>query len=81
MNRLKELRIQNNIYQKDIAKYLNIGQTGYSKYETGKIDIPTDVLKRLSKYYNVSIDYILCMTDEQKPYKKSLMELESDNNE
>ncbi len=81
MNRLKELRIQNNIYQKDIAKYLNIGQTGYSKYETEKIDIPTDVLKKLSKYYNVSIDYILCMTDEQKPYKKSLIELESDNNE
>ena len=74
MNRLKELRISKNLLQKDMAKLLNIGQTGYSKYETGAIDLPTDVLIFLAKYYNVSIDYILMLTDDSTPYKKSIVE-------
>ena len=74
MNRLKELRVTKNLLQKDVAKLLNIGQTGYSKYETGSIDLPTDVLIILAKYYNVSIDYILMLTDDPTPYKKSIVE-------
>ena len=76
MNRLKDLREDNDIYQKDIAKYLNIDQSNYSKYELEKINIPIDVLKKLSKMYNTSIDYLLYMTDEKKPYPKSIMEKE-----
>ena len=45
-------------------------QVCYSNYETGKRDIPTDVLKALSLYYDTSVDYILGLTDEPKPYPK-----------
>ena len=73
MNRLKELREDKDLYQKDIAKVLNMSQTGYSQYETETNDIPTDILKRLADYYDTSIDYILYRTDERKPYKKSII--------
>ncbi len=76
MNRLKELREDKDIIQKDIAKILGITQTGYSKYEVETNDIPTDVLKKLAKFYNTSIDYLLYLTDERKPYPKSIMDIE-----
>ena len=47
---------------------LGMSQTGYSKYETGENDIPTAILIKLAKYYNVSVDYILGLTDN--PSKK-----------
>jgi DNA-binding helix-turn-helix protein len=73
MNRLKELREDKDLFQKDIAKYLNMSQTGYSQYETETNDIPTEVLRNLADYYDTSIDYILYRTDERKPYSKSIM--------
>ncbi len=73
MNRLKELREDKDLYQKDIAKILNMSQTGYSQYETETNDIPTDILKKLSEFYNTSIDYLLYQTDERKPYPKSII--------
>ena len=76
MNRLKELREDKDIIQKDIARILGITQTGYSKYEVETNDIPTDVLKKLAKFYNTSIDYLLYLTDEIKPYPKSIMDIE-----
>lgn len=72
-NRLKELRENNDLYQKDIAKFLNMSQTGYSKYEVGTNDIPTEILKKLAKFYNTSIDYLLYETDKREPYPKSIM--------
>ena len=77
MNRLKELREDKDIIQSKIAKVLGITQTGYSKYEVETNDIPTDILKKLARYYNTSIDYLLYLTDERKPYSKSIV----DNNE
>ena len=74
MNRLKELREDKDIFQKDIAKILNMSQTGYSQYETETNDIPTEVLKKLANFYNTSIDYLLYETDERKPYSKSIMQ-------
>lgn len=73
MNRLKELREDRDLYQKDIAKILNMSQTGYSQYETETNDIPTSILKKLADYYSTSIDYLLYITDEKKPYKKSIL--------
>lgn len=73
MNRLKELRDDKNIYQKDVAKILNMSQTGYSQYETETNDIPTEILKKLARFYDTSIDYLLYETDERKPYPKSVM--------
>ena len=74
MNRLRELREDKDLFQKDIAKYLNMSQTGYSQYETETNDIPTEVLKKLALFYNTSIDYLLYQTDERKPYPKSIVE-------
>ena len=77
MNRLKELREDKDIIQSEIAKVLGITQTGYSKYEVETNDIPKKKKKKLARYYNTSIDYLLYLTDERKPYSKSIV----DNNE
>ena len=69
--RLKDLRIDNDYLQKDIANILNISQQYYSKYELGNFTIPTEHLITLAKFYNVSIDYIVGLSDEKKSLKKS----------
>ena len=61
--RIRDLREDNDMTQKQIAKELNCSQQVYSNYELGQRDIPTDVLIKLSIYYNVSVDYILGLTD------------------
>lgn len=53
-----------------MAKLLNMSQTGYSKYETGENDIPTQVLLKLADFYGTSVDYLLGCTDEPRPYPK-----------
>ena len=73
MNRLRDLREDRDLLQKDIAKILNMSQTWYSQYETETNDIPTEILKKLASYYDTSIDYLLCLTDERKPYPKSIL--------
>ena len=69
-NRLKDLREDKDETQKEVAENLHIHQTTLSKYELGTIDIPTKTLRKMAKYFNTSIDYILKETDEIKPYKK-----------
>ena len=66
--RLKELREDRDLNQTQVAKYLNMSQTGYSKYETGENDIPSKILIELAKYYKTSVDYLLGITEEIKPY-------------
>ena len=73
INRLKEIREDHDLLQKDIAELLNIDQSNYSKYELEKINIPIDALHKLADYYNTSIDYLLYRTDERKPYSKSIL--------
>ena len=73
MNRLKEIREDNDLLQKDIAKILNVSQRGYYHYETEDSNIPLETLKKLANYYNTSIDYLLYQTDERKPYPKSIL--------
>lgn len=68
--RIRDLREDHDLLQRDIAEYLNCTQVCYSNYETGKRDIPTDVLIRLSRYYNTSVDYLLGLTDEPTPYHR-----------
>ena len=62
------MREDHDLTQTEIAKILNMSQTGYSKYETGENDIPTEILIKLAKFYNTSIDYLLGMTDNPTPY-------------
>ena len=73
MNRLKEIWEDNDLFQKNIAKLLNIDQSNYSKYELEKINIPIETLHRLADYYSTSIDYLLYRTDDRKPYPKSIL--------
>lgn len=63
--RIKDLREDNDKTQKQLADYLGIKQPQYYRYENGQRDIPTDILIKLSKYYNVSVDYILGLTDKK----------------
>lgn len=65
--RIRDLREDHDLKQKDMADILNCSQQVYSNYELGQRDIPTEVLIRLSKYYHVSVDYLLGLTDNPKP--------------
>ena len=69
-NRLRDLREDADVNQTQVAKILGMSQTGYSKYETGENDVPTQVLIKLAEFYKTSIDYILCVSDQKIPYQK-----------
>ncbi len=69
--RIRDLREDRDLYQKDLAKYLNCTQQTYSRYETGEIKMDIDSLIKLATFYGVSSDYILELTDEKKPYPPS----------
>lgn len=69
--RIRDLREDRDLLQKDIADYLRCSQVCYSYYEIGRRDIPTDVLIRLADFYETSVDYILGRTDEKAPYPQS----------
>lgn len=74
MYRLKDLREDKDLLQKDIANILNMSQTGYSKYEVGTNDIPTQILIKLALFYETSIDYILGLTNIKEPYSRKKIE-------
>ncbi len=70
-NRIRDLREDRDLNQTEVAKILEMSQTGYSKYETGENDIPTAVLIKLANFYNTSVDYLLGLTDCKKRYPNS----------
>lgn len=70
IKRIKDLREDKDKTQKEIAEYLGITQQQYSLYEKGNRTIPVDFLIMLSKYYKVSTDYILGLTDIKQPYTR-----------
>ncbi len=67
--RIRALREDKDLNQTQLAKELNISQATYSRYESGYLDIPSEILIKLSKIHQVSVDYILGLTDEPKPLK------------
>ena len=68
--RIRDMREDADLLQKDIAQYLQCTQVCYSHYELGKRDIPTDVLIKLADFYGTSTDYLLGRTDIKEPYPK-----------
>lgn len=62
---IKDLREDNDLTQKDLCKILGVAQNTYSQYETGKIPWIDDTLIKLAKFYNVSTDYLLGLTDQK----------------
>ncbi|MGK0552588.1 helix-turn-helix domain-containing protein [Enterococcus faecalis] len=68
--RIRNLREDRDLSQEQLAKLLNVSQTTYSRYETGNLDIPSQSLIKLAQYYSTSIDYLVGLTDQQKPYPR-----------
>lgn len=70
MNRLKDLREDKELLQKDVSKILNISQRTYSGYETETREMSYELLRQFALFYNTSIDYILCLTNKKEPYPR-----------
>ena len=75
--RIRNLRIENNLTQKELAKILNLKQNTYSQYEIGILNYPIEVLIKLSIFYNTSIDYLLELTNLKGPYPRANKKLPS----
>ena len=69
-NRIRDLREDRDLKQKDIAEYLQIHQTTYSDYELGNLNIPVIILHKLADFYGVSVDYLIGRTNVKEPYPK-----------
>ena len=68
--RIRDLREDRDLKQKDLADLLKVHQTTYSDYELGRLNIPISALHALADFYGVSIDYLLGRTNEKQPYPK-----------
>ncbi len=66
--RIRDIREDRDLTQREVAAYLHIGQNTYSQYENGQRQLPVSVLIALAKFYRTSTDYLLSLTDESKPY-------------
>ena len=66
--RIKDLREDHNLTQKDVAEYLQVKQNTYSQYENELRQIPISCLIALARFYKTSTDYILGLTDKREPY-------------
>ncbi|MBQ3133048.1 MAG: helix-turn-helix transcriptional regulator [Clostridia bacterium] len=68
--RLKDIREDRDLSQKTVADLLNVRQNTYSQYESGKRQIPIESLIKLAAVYQVSVDYMLELTDTPTPYPR-----------
>lgn len=66
--RIRELREDKDMTQKQMGKILSCSQRIYSNYERGEVDIPTEILIKLAEYHQVSVDYLLNRTNNKKIY-------------
>lgn len=70
-DRIKELREDRDIRQREIAAYLNVAQNTYCNYENGVRDFPIALLIKLSRFYHVNLEYLLGLTDYSNPLPPS----------
>ena len=70
-NRIKELRVDKDLSQKELADVLNVTRSAYSNYENGIRDVPVEILEGLADYYGTSVDYLLGLTDKREPYPRT----------
>lgn len=68
--RIRDLREDKDLSQKEMAEYLQIHQTTYSDYERGNLNVPVAILHKLADYYGVSVDYLIGRTNVKEPYPK-----------
>lgn len=69
--RLRDLRTAKQVSQSDVARYLGIERASYSAYESG-VSRPVRYMDKLAIYFNVSTDYLLCLSDDPQPQKRGL---------
>ena len=69
--KIRNLREDKDLSQKQMAEVLSIAQTTYSDYELGKLNIPIPILIKLAYFHKTSIDYLLGLTDEKAPYPRA----------
>ena len=67
-SRIRDLREDSDLSQKEVAEYLCCTQQAYSNYELGQREIPPEILIRLAKLYHTSVDYLLGLTNVSEPY-------------
>ena len=67
-HRIKQLRIDSDIKQQDLADFLKLNRSTYSNYENNLRDVPVEVLAGSAEFYHTSVDYLIGRTDEKKPY-------------
>ena len=67
-NRLRDIREDRDLKQRDLAELLKVHQTTYSDYELGRLNIPVSSLHLLADFYQVSVDYLLGRTSQKEPY-------------
>lgn len=68
--RIRDLRMDRGLTQAEVAKQLSIRQNTYCQYETGIVNYPLDAVVQLAEFYQVSVDYLVGLTDEKKPYPR-----------
>lgn len=69
--RIRDLREDRELTQRQLAEVLHISQASYSRYESGALDIPSAALIALAGFYNTSVDYLLGLTNEKTPHKRA----------
>jgi len=69
--RIRNMREDRDLTQKQVAQLLNVTQSTYSRYEKGELDIPVVSLIKLARYYRTSIDYLVNLTDSKTPYERT----------
>lgn len=68
--RIRNIRIDSNLTQREIAEYLHVKQNTYSQYEIGVLNYPIDIVIQLALFYNTSVDYLVGLTDNPLPYER-----------
>lgn len=68
--RIKDLRTDSDLTQKQVAEAIGITQRKYSYLETGCQQWPDELLARLAVFYHTSVDYLLCLTDDPRPHSR-----------
>lgn len=68
--RIRDLREDRDLTQKQMAEVLNCSQRIYSNYERGDVDIPTEILRKLAEFHHTSVDDLLGLTDKTAPYPR-----------
>ena len=71
--RIRDLREDKDLTQTEIAKYLNISQRAYSRYENGERGIPTEILSQLADFHGTSVDYLINRTNYKNPYPSNFL--------